>query len=194
MDNPVTITFDAKHLPVLRRALECFTRLRSGQIDIALDEAYADKHSPLGVNHDHKMAIEKMVRSIYFPELRSPNAALSVGQYGYGGEEAYEISQVIRRFLAYERNEGFLGDGVDFYPPMKYSGVPHPVVHEFNNKKFFPSPNEISHELMQIFTSGGSAACFDFIDARWHPLPKGSSMEVCVRDGLIGLLVSDVRR
>ena len=37
---PVTVEFDERHITTLLKALECYQRLKLGQIDYALEEAF----------------------------------------------------------------------------------------------------------------------------------------------------------
>lgn len=194
MEQPVTITFDVRHLPVLRRALDCYTRLRAGQIGIALDEVYADKRVRGDRPSEYDDPIERLVREGYFPELKHPGSSHGVGRYGYGGEEAYEISATLRQFLAYLRNDGFVGDGVDYYKSLAYSGVPMPVIHGFTTKKFFKAPDSIAEDLMKFYQAESGIECFDLIVKKWENPPSGQGMEVVIHDGAIGLLVTAPKR
>lgn len=59
-----TIKFTDEHLSVIQRALEVYSRLRSGQIKIAMEEAYYD----YDLSWEEADSIEKFVRKIIFPE------------------------------------------------------------------------------------------------------------------------------
>jgi len=186
----VTITFDERHLPVINRALECYMRLRSGQIDMALDEAYADKQIKMIKNktysHTGDLLIFEAVRKYYFKDLDSPNAAWGVGQYGHGGEEAYMISKTLRQYMAYERNDGYSGTGRDFDTTWgSYSDVPNPVVEGFSTRKFFVAPPKIRKKLYSLFCEKKYQECYDLIDKKWKTLPKGDKYELGFVDGAL---------
>jgi hypothetical protein len=180
----VTITFDERHLPVINRALECYMRLRSGQIDMALDEVYSDKQSKMLKDKDYhhytdNKVIEGVIRSVYFKDLQSPNAAWGIGQYGHGGEEAYMISKTLRQYMAYERNNGYSGTGRDFDTCWgSYSDVPNPVVEGFSTRKFFKAPKNIAHKIETLCSEKKYKEAFDLIDKKWKTLPRGDKYEI----------------
>jgi hypothetical protein len=187
----VTVTFDERHLPVIERALEVFMRMRSGQITMALDECYADKQTEMlkHENYDHfndNKDIEALIRKVYFKDLGSPNAAWGVGQYGFGGEEAYMIWKTLRQYMAYERNGGYSGSGRDFDTCWgSYSDVPNPVVQGFSTRKFFVAPARIKKKLYSFFCEKKYQEAFDLIDKKWSQLPKGEKYELGFVDGAL---------
>jgi len=186
----VTVTFDERNIPVIARALEIFMRMRSGQITMALDECYADKQTKMlkDENYDHfndNKDIEALIRKVYFKDLGSPNAAWGVGQYGFGGEEAYMIWKTLRQYMAYERNGGYSGSGRDFDTCWgSYSDVPNPVVEGFSTRKFFKAPKKIEQDLDYLYSEQKYKECFDLIDKKWKTLPKGDKYELgCNKEG-----------
>jgi hypothetical protein len=58
----VSIEFDEKHLGTLATALEVYSRLRSGQIKIAMDTAFWDKD----LTYQDGEVLESMIRTIVF--------------------------------------------------------------------------------------------------------------------------------
>ena len=187
----VTVTFDERHIPVIARAMEIFMRMRSGQITMALDECYADKQTKMlkDKNYDHfndNKDIEALIRKVYFKDLGSPNAAWGIGQYGYGGEEAYMIQKTLRQYMAYERNDGYAGTGRDFDTCWgSYSDVPNPVVEGFSTRKFFVAPAKIRKKLYSLFCEKKYQECYDLIDKKWKTLPKGDKYELGFVDGAL---------
>ena len=204
----VTVIFDERHLPVIVRALEVFQRMRSGQIDMALDECYADKQTKLMNDKDYShytdnKDIETIIRNVYFKDLGSPNAAWGVGQYGFGGEEAYMIQKTLRQYMAYERNDGYAGTGRDFDTCWgSYSDVPNPVVEGFSTRKFFKAPARLQKNLADLIDQHAYKDAFDLIEKKWKTLPKGDKYELdCVHDnggdiwyGNIGVWVTAPRK
>ena len=71
----VLIEFDKKHLSTLTTALEVYSRLRSGQIKMAIDQAFGD----VNITYDESQFIENVVRCIVFPP--TPNREYD----GHGG-------------------------------------------------------------------------------------------------------------
>jgi len=59
----ITIEFDEKHLTTLTTALQVYSRLRSGQIKMAVDSAFWD----INLSYAEGQWIENVVRSIVFP-------------------------------------------------------------------------------------------------------------------------------
>ena len=59
----IVIEFDTKHLSVLINALEVYSRLQSGQIKMAIDTVYGDRH----ISYEEGLHIEGTVRYIAFP-------------------------------------------------------------------------------------------------------------------------------
>jgi len=120
------ITFEDEHLPVLVRALECFTRLRAGQIEIAVEEAFPDKNTT-----DKREEIQKaqeILKEALLPALPT-GRYLGVGNYGNGGEIAYEVSKTIKHHLAHQRRDkGEPVGGVDLHMPLNYSRIPFPII------------------------------------------------------------------
>lgn len=179
----VTVTFDEGQLPIVVRALEIFMRMRSGQITIALDEAYADKQTALmhDENYSHRQsnhAIEQLIRNIYFKDLKYEDAAWGVGQLGYGADEAYTICKTIRQYLAYERNGGYCGSGVDFNIGCTYGKFDRPEIHGFSTRKFFKAPKRLQAQMQKLFAEKKYVELFDLVDHKWKSLPDGEKYEV----------------
>lgn len=59
----VSVEFEEQHLSVLISALEVYSRLRSGQIGIAMDEIYYDRQ----LSWEEREFLEKLVKSVVFP-------------------------------------------------------------------------------------------------------------------------------
>lgn len=174
--------------------------MRSGQIDMALDECYADKQTKMlkDKNYDHfndNKDIEALIRNVYFKDLGSPNAAWGIGQYGFGGEEAYMIQKTLRQYMAYERNDGYSGTGRGFDTCWgSYSDVPNPVVEGFSTRKFFVAPKNLEKKLHNLFIEKKYQECFDLIDKKWKTLPKGDKYEIGFNDSPIGVWVTAPRK
>ena len=65
----VVIEFDEKHLSTLVTALETYSRLQSGQIKMAIDTAYGDRH----ISYEESQSIENIIRYIAFPRSLERN-------------------------------------------------------------------------------------------------------------------------
>lgn len=173
-----TIKFTDEHLTVLKTALEVYTRLRSGQVKIAMEEAFKDYM----LTSNEAESIENFVRPIIFPEPiyfkpdghggyydqygntyddnydrisevtweekcrnKRPQFPGKNSYFGVGHEEmeksggtlAYEILSTIRQYSALNRNDGYHGQGVDFYDPLNLSGTPLPEIIGFEKEKKF---------------------------------------------------------
>lgn len=80
------ISFTDEHLKIILRALEVYSRLRSGQIKIAMEEAYPEYM----LTWDEADSIEKFVRKIIFPEtpvLKNDGHGGFYDQYGNSYDE-----------------------------------------------------------------------------------------------------------
>ena len=200
VQQPVTIEFDERHLPIITRALECYMRLRSGQITMAMDEVYADKQTKMLKDRDYyhygdNKEIEKLIRSVYFKDLGSPNAAWGIGQYGFGGEEAYMISKTLRQYMAYKRNDGYAGTGRDFDTTWgTYSDIPNPVVKGFSTRKFFKAPKSLQKPLADLIENGDFRGAFDLIEKKFKTLPRGDKYEISFSGDDWGVFVTAPRR
>lgn len=75
------IEFTDEHLRVMMTALEVYSRLRAGQIRIAVDEAFRD----MSMSWEELKSIEKFVRNILYPEppqLKYDGHGYYCDQYG----------------------------------------------------------------------------------------------------------------
>jgi hypothetical protein len=80
------IEFTDEHLHVMMTALEVYSRLRAGQIKIAIDTAFRD----VGLSWEESESIEKFVRGILYPEppqLKYDGHGHYYDQYGYTYDE-----------------------------------------------------------------------------------------------------------
>ena len=124
----VSIEFDEKHLATLTTALEVYSRLRSGQVAMAMATAFIDKAC---LNYIDTHVIESVVRTLAFRNediCTKPNSYYGVGcEQMKDGTAAWEIKKVIDQYLHYQQNDGYRtimnvsGDGA-----MQYSEVPLP--------------------------------------------------------------------
>jgi hypothetical protein len=102
-DKPVQMTdisFTEAHLRVMEQALEVYTRLRLGQFDYALDEAFPD--ACLG--HNERQELHKHLRSVIFPEpprLAYDGHGGHYDQYGNTYNENKELNSAIEYEMKY---------------------------------------------------------------------------------------------
>lgn len=151
------IEFTDEHLRVMMTALEVYSRLRSGQIKIAIDTAYID----YSITGSESETIENYVRDIVFPRTFAheqnhkeaydeqccvKRPALNKNSYfeitssemlKSGGTLAYEIYSTLRQYVSLKNNDGYEGSGVSYYSPSKITQVPLPVIEGFSADKRF---------------------------------------------------------
>ena len=147
MDNNLhAVNLTAEHIQVINKALEVYYRLRSGQIDIAVDTVYADKL----IDYNDRVDISTLIRSIVFPKT------VKGGGFGAGSPEigdgnlAFEIMQTLRQFLAVERNDGYFDSMfVSFDDPFKITDVPLPSVEGFTKSKRFYVDDEYTNTKLR---------------------------------------------
>jgi hypothetical protein len=80
MSNFTKIHLTDKQIQVIITALSCYCRLRSGQIGIAMDEAYRDKD----ISYDERDEIETKVREVVFGQ---PKSYVANNSRGCGGDD-----------------------------------------------------------------------------------------------------------
>jgi hypothetical protein len=142
------IEFTDEHLRVMMTALEVYSRLRSGQIKIAIETAYSD----YSITGNESETIENYVRDIVFPrtfaleqnhkeaydeQCRVKRPALNKNSYfgvtssemlKSGGTLAHEIYSTLRQYVSLKNNDGYEGSGVNYYSPLMITQVPLPVI------------------------------------------------------------------
>jgi hypothetical protein len=162
------------HLSVINAALETYYRLKSGQIDMALDIAYDYK-----IKHEQSSAISTIIRSFALPEL-----SVRGSSYGYNSPElgdakiAYEIQKTFQEVLAVKRNGGYYGNTVDFHGPLKSSDEPLPEVVGFVNyidHKFTDKESDIINDCYHLKEF---EEMWEYVDSITAKLPKGEKREI----------------
>jgi hypothetical protein len=127
-----TVKLTDKHMRVIENALEVYCRMRLGQFDTALREAFPallekDDHDDLEDAHI-------LLRRIFFKDAgfiqRSPGASYGISSDKIGdGGIAYEIRQTFRQYLAVRDNNGLYEHMLRTYDdPLKVSEEPLPVI------------------------------------------------------------------
>jgi hypothetical protein len=188
----VSIEFDEKHLPTLVTALEVYSRLRSGQIAMAMSTAFIDKNC---LNYTDVHVIESVVKTLAFREeeiCTRPHSYYGVGcEQMKDGTVAWEIKKVIDQYLHYQRNDGFRtimdvsGDGA-----MQYSEVPIPKVINpigmlsevkyWKPQKEFRIPQRYQEAMDKVIKSKEFTKAWEIVDKcfKKKPLPKGSKSRI----------------
>ena len=113
------MTVNTQQLRLIQSGLEILGRMKSGQASISLSEAYPE------LDWDQREDIEDLIRKYAFPELTKNQ------YYGVGCKDrpdianSFDIVQVIRHRLSWDRLEAEGKDKPDFYgvhynKPMKF--------------------------------------------------------------------------
>ena len=113
-----TIKVNKDQLHLIQQSLEVMSRLKSGQVGIAMSEAYPQ------LSWDDKEEIEKEVRSKVFPEL-PPHSYYGVGSKIEEISDCFDMIQVIRHKLSWDRLKEEGKDRPEFFgrqydTPMKF--------------------------------------------------------------------------
>ena len=92
---PVTVEFDERHIPTLLKSLEVFQRLKLGQIDYALDEAFG-----YSLAYEDKKEIHNCARKYLFKGTdleNNPNVSYGIYNQEKVGDAtmAYEIYKAL---------------------------------------------------------------------------------------------------
>jgi len=168
-----TVKLSDKHLAVISTALEVYYRLKSGQINIALDEAY-----DYSIDRDDAHIIELMIRKVAHKDL--PYGAA----HGFNSEKignariAYEIKKTFEEVLAVKRNDGYYGQTVDFHGPLKASDEPLPEVIDFKKHKDFELNSKQSKVINKFFAEKDYDGMWEYVDSLKLDLPKGEKTEI----------------
>ena len=191
----VQLELDERHLYTLRDALEVYSRLKTGQIKMALDAAFTDRV----IEWDDAQMVETVVRNVVFKGeelVKNPNMSYGIYQKEVGdAKEAFIIKKTLDQYFHYKRNDGFRrvcdvsGDG----PPKSASDIPVPKIVGFEPKKTFPIPKRQYAKLNFLFEMKDWKAMWTIVDKTFQkkPLPKGSSSEIKKIDDKWVVIVSE---
>jgi hypothetical protein len=184
----VSIEFDEKHLGTLATALEVYSRLRSGQIKMAMDTAFWDKD----LTYQDGEVLESMVRTIVFYKeeelMKNRNAYYGVGcKEAKDGTVAWEIKKTIDQYLHYQRNDGYRNVmGVDGDGAMQFSEVPIPKIINpigilseikyWKPQKEFRIPQRYQDSMDKAMKAKDFTKVWEIVDKSFkkNPLPKGN--------------------
>jgi hypothetical protein len=176
--NTVTVKFQLEHLPVMVRALETYSRLKSGQIAAAFTESF-------GFN-PRASRVERVVRKSYFPELES-NTSYGVGMPELGdGTLAYGLRKVFAEYLHYKQNKGYRrltdvdGDGC----PPQIGGIPRAEIMGFNPVKKIAIPKKYQAEVTFLADREDWETLWVLVDHifKHKKIPKGSKTQLELAD------------
>jgi hypothetical protein len=176
---PVTIEFQKEHLAVLLKSLEVYQRIKLGQIDYALDEAFGWK-----LEHEAKQEIHNCARKHLFPEFENnPNVSYGIYNQEKVGDAtmAYEIYKVLGRYRAITNNDGWSDWGRTFDKVHSHTGIDLPVVQNFVDYKTFKIPKRLWKKIRNAIENSDTADWNDIwqsIDKAMPKLPKGEKSEI----------------
>jgi len=182
----ISIEFDRKHLSVLTTALEIYSRLRSGQIKIAMDSAFEDKE----LTYEDGQVLESFVRTIVFRKeellIKNRNAYLGIGcKTMKDGTVAWEIKKAIEEYLHYERNGGYRDMGVDGDGVLNISKIPEPKILDkvhgyWKPEKAFRIPQRSQSKISEAIKAQQHNKAWEIVDKCFKnkPLPRGSSARI----------------
>ncbi len=169
-----TVKLTDNHLRVINTALETYFRLKTGQVDIALDYAYGFK-----LNHYQADAIAAIIKSIALPEISTRGSSYSFNSAEIGdGKIAYEIKKTFEEVLAVKNNNGYYGCTVDFHGPLKASDEPLPEVVGFKNYIDYHLDKKQSKKVNKFFATKDFDGMWDYVDSLNLDLPKGEKTEI----------------
>lgn len=169
-----TVKLSDVHLSVINAALETYYRLKSGQIDMALDIAYNYK-----IKHEQSSAISTIIRSLALPEISDRGSSYGFNSLEIGDAKiAYEIKKTFEEVLAVKRNGGYYGNTVDFHGPLKASDEPLPEVVGFVNyidHKFTDKQSDIINDYYHL---KDFEKMWEYANSITSKLPKGEKREI----------------
>ena len=179
---PVTVEFDERHLPTILKALETYQRLKLGQIDYAIDEAFGWK-----LDHEAKQEVHNCARKHLFPEFENnPNISYGIYNQEKVGDAtiAYEIYKVLGRYRAITNNDGWSDWGRTFDKVHQHTNVPLPVVQNFIDYKLFKIPKRLWKKIATAIEDNSNdwRDIWSAIDKAMPNLPKGEKSEIICGD------------
>lgn len=167
-----TVKLSNTHLQVISKALEVYSRLKAGQISIALDEAFDFK-----LTYEERDICEKFVRQITHKELPS-NSYYGVACKEIGnGQIAYEVLKVFRQYLAVSRNNGYFKHTVDYQEPLKVSTEPLPIIEGFKTYKDIEVHPRAGKKILDYLGKGKYKEMWDYIGTI-KGIPEGDKKEI----------------
>ena len=185
----VSIEFDQRHLYTITTALEVYSRLRSGQIKMAMDTAFHDKE----LTYQDGEVLESFVRTIVFREDKFLIEHRN-GYYGVGcdqmkdGTVAWEIKKAIEEYLHYERNDGYRDMGVDGDGVLNISGIPDAKILDelFLSRKYwkpqkaFRIPQRYQEKMSTFIQNKQYDKAWEIVDKSFKnkPLPRGKNARI----------------
>lgn len=195
----ITIEFDEKHLSTLTTALEVYSRLRGGQIAMAMSTTFIDKKC---LNYTDVHVIESVVKTLAFREeeiCTRPHSYYGVGcEQMKDGTVAWEIKKVIDQYLHYQQNDGYRsimnvsGDGA-----MQYSEVPLPKIIDSNGYwkplKSFIIPKRYQKFIDASMKIEKYSDAWSVVDKAFkkNPLPRGKVSRIEKYDGSFYVVVEE---
>jgi hypothetical protein len=185
-----TVKLTDNHLRVINTALETYFRLKTGQIDIALDYAYDFK-----IDRQQVDAIGALIKSIVMPEIASRGSSYGFNAPQIGdGRIAYEIKKTFEEVLAVKNNDGYYGYTVDFHGPLKASDEPLPEVVDFKNYIDYQLDKKQSKKVNKFFATKDFDAMWEYIDSLKLDLPKGEKLEIIPSFECVTIRVTNPRK
>ena len=176
---PVTVEFQEEHISVIIRALEVYQRLRLGQVDYALSEAFDWR-----LDYDQKQAIHNFARKILFPEFDNPNASYGIYNQEKVGDATlgYEVQKTLGRYKSIKNNDGWSDWGRSFDKVHNHTGIPLPEVQNFIDYKLFKIPKRLWKKIDAANAKDWNREVWEdvwkSIDKAMPKLPKGEKSEL----------------
>lgn len=180
---PVTIEFQEEHLSVIIKALEVYQRMKLGQIDYAFEEAFGWE-----LDRDKVQAIHNYARQLMFEGTdmaNNPNVSWGIYNQEKVGDATlgYEVQKVLRRYKAFQRNDGWADYGRNFDEPYSHTKVPLPEIKGFIDYKLFRIPKRLwkkidSAKAMTEWKREVWEDVWKSIDKAMPKLPRGTKSEL----------------
>ena len=172
-----TVNLTDNHFKVICKALEIYYRLKSGQINMALNEAFDYK-----IDISDLDLIESLIRQNTHKNL-SAGAAYGFNNKEMGGARiAYEIKKTFEEVLAVKHNDGYYGNTVDFNGPLKASEEPFPEVVSFVKYKDFKLNSRQSKVISRHILNKDYERMWKYFGSLKLEIPKGEKTEILLQD------------
>ena len=139
-----TIKVNVDQARIIARALDLFSRIGIGQIEMVVEEAHKMSHAKIEAPYaEIEEIVDKLKLALFGMPINASHSICS-DKVDVAYREAYDILQVIRHRLAWDKNPNGNKMSIDFdkptkwvsdYPPVEINRVSHLTDHLEPNRE-----------------------------------------------------------
>lgn len=169
-EKTITVKLNEDHLKVINAAMEVYTRLKMGQVQIALDTLF-----PLVFSWEEMKEFEKAINSKVFPELNGSYYGIYHPKLG-DAKIGHEIQKTFEEFLAVKNNDGYWDYSFRSFDGPLFEEVAPEIV-GFDKTRDFPIPKKIHKKLDKLIMDKEFEECWKLVRKNMF-LPDGDRFEI----------------